>query len=90
MTDLLQMRNNLIQNFYVISVPIEEIIDISSLKTKEKSFDIFVDKSSNYIPKIITANFQIIQHRGISPSLFVRLKLLFAFPIKNINFNYNK
>ena len=54
MTDLLQMRNNLIQNFYVIGVPIEEIIDISSLKTKEKSFDIFVDKSTNFIPKIIS------------------------------------
>ena len=54
MADLLEMKNNLIQNFYVIGVPLEKIIDISSLKTKEKSYDIFIDKSTNYIPKIIS------------------------------------
>ena len=54
MNELLEMKNNLIQNFYIIGLPLEEIIEISSLKTKEKSFDISVESSKIYTPKIIS------------------------------------
>jgi hypothetical protein len=35
-------------------VPLEEIIEIPSLKKQEKSYDIFVDSSKVYTPKIIS------------------------------------
>ena len=54
MNNELDMRNNLIQNFYVIGLPIEEIIDTSLLITKEKSFDIYIEPSRIYYPKIIS------------------------------------
>ena len=54
MNDFLEMKNNLIQNFYVIGVPLEEIIEIPSLKTQEKSYDIYIDSSKIYTPQIIS------------------------------------
>ena len=54
MNNLLRMNNNLIQNFYIIGLPIEEIINISSLESKEKSLDIYIDPTKVYSPKIIT------------------------------------
>ena len=54
MNDILQMKNNLIQNFYVIGLPFEEIINLSTLENKQKSFDIFIEPSRVYSPKIIS------------------------------------
>ena len=50
----IDMKNNLIQNFYVVGLPAEEIINISSLLTKEKYFDIYIEPSIVYSPKIIS------------------------------------
>ena len=54
MNDLLQMKNNLIQNFYVIGIPFEEIINVSILDRNDKSLDIYVDPTKSYSPKIIS------------------------------------
>ncbi len=54
MNDLLQMKNNLIQNFYVIGIPFEEIINVSILNRNDKSFDIYVNPTKSYSPKIIS------------------------------------
>ena len=54
MNDFLQMKSNLIQNFYEIGLPFEEIINVSTLENKQKSFDIFIDPSRVYSPKIIS------------------------------------
>ena len=54
MNNLLRMKSNLIQNFYIIGLPIEEIINIPSIDDKEKSLDIPIDLSKVYSPKIIS------------------------------------
>ena len=54
MNNLLKMKSNLIQNFYIIGLPIEEIINITSIDDKEKSLDIPIDLSKVYSPKIIS------------------------------------
>lgn len=56
MEKLLQMKNNLIQNFYVIGLPIEDIININSVDDNDYISDIFSnpDTSKVYSPKIIS------------------------------------
>jgi len=56
MEKLLQMKNNLIQNFYVIGLPIEDIININSIDDNDYTSDIFSnpDTSKVYSPKIIS------------------------------------
>ena len=50
------MKNNLIQNFYIIGLPIKDIININSIDDNDNSFDIFSnpDKSKVYSYKIIS------------------------------------
>ena len=50
------MKNNLIQNFYVIGLPIEDIININSIDDNDYTSDIFSnpDTSKVYSPKIIS------------------------------------
>ena len=56
MEKLLQMKNNLIQNFYVIGLPIEDIININSVDDNDYISDIFSnpDPTKVYSPKIIS------------------------------------
>lgn len=56
MEKLLQMKNNLIQNFYIIGLPIEDIINFNSIDNNDYISDIFSnpDTSKIYTPKIIS------------------------------------
>ena len=53
MDNLLEMKNNFFQNFYIIGLPVEDIINIYSIVSKDTS-EIYNNQLKDFIPKIIS------------------------------------